>query len=213
MKRLSLILFLLLAAALACGESTPAPTRTPGPLPTIDAAVVPRRARMLEIDVNTSENDDYDAAIALAQRAGAQSVPLSIFWDDIETAPYEFKPDPNWLAVANAYYPAAGMEVSLTIGVLDTTADRRPPDLRDKPYDDPEVITRFAALLDYIAAQTPNLRLTSLAIGNEVDGLLGNHADAWAQYTAFFEQSATHARTLWPDVPLGAKAMFTGARA
>lgn len=205
-------LILLIAVTLACGEASPTPIITKTPRPTLAADVIPRRARVLEIDITTSESDDFEAAIAKAKSAGAQSVPLTIFWDQIETAPYEFNPDPNWLEVANAFYPATGLEVTLTISVLDTNTDRRPADLKNRPFDDPEVIARFNALLDYVAAQTPDVRFTALAIGNEIDGVLSNHADAWQQYTAFLEQTAAYAHSLWPGLPVGAKVMFDGAR-
>lgn len=205
-------LLIVLLVSLACGEATPVPAPTSGPLPTVSADVLPRGSRSLEVAITLPENEDYDAAIALVQSLGAESVPVSLFWDEIETSPGVFNPDPNWLPVINQYYPAQNLKVTLTISVLDTVTDRRPADLRGLPWDDPQVIARFTALLDTIAAQIPDVQLTALAIGNEIDGVLGTQAANWEAYTTFFAASAAHARALWPGVPVGAKVMFSGAR-
>ncbi len=211
-KKILLTLSVLLAAVIACEESgemspTPAPTQT---LPPSSSNPVPRGDRILELDANPPQQDDYDAVMDHARALGAQSIRLSVYWDEIETAPGVFSPDPNWLAIANSYYPAQDMQVSLVIAVIDTTEIRLPADLEGKSLDDPAVIARFQALLDYTASQTADLELTSLAIGNEIDGVLGNSADRRESYTLFFAEAADHARSLWPDVPVGAKVMFEG---
>ena len=172
--------------------------------------VLPKGNRRLEIDITDAENGDYDQSIALVKEVGAESVSLSVFWDEIETSPGVFAPDPNWLEVANLYYPGKDFQVSLVISVLDTTEIRLPTDLVEKSFADPEVINRFRTLLDYIKSQIPDLKLVSLAIGNEIDGVLGNDSGAWEQYGAFFTPAAEYARSLWPEVPVGTKIMFEG---
>lgn len=197
---------LLLLASLGCGETTPCVESTPAGATT----TVPAGNRILEIDVTTPEDDDYDAAMEIVKKAGAQAVSLSIFWDDIETAPGEYNPDPNWLAVANAYYPAQNVRVSLTLGVIDTTANRLPADLTDKPFDDPSVIERYQRLLDYVFSQIPDLNLTSLSIGNEVDIYLGGDAALWRQYQTFYEAAAAYAQSRQPGLDVGVKATYDG---
>ena len=44
---------------------------------------LPRGDRVLSIDVNTPEKDDYNAAMTLIEEAGASALSLSVFWDDI----------------------------------------------------------------------------------------------------------------------------------
>ena len=138
---------------------------------------------------------------------------MSLFWDRVEASPHAYHLDAGWLKVADRFYPSRGVKVALTIGVLDTLADRRPPDLRSKRFDDPEVISRFNALLDHIAAKAPHMQLASLSIGNEVDGVLRRHPGSWEQYAVFLQKTSAHARALWPGVPVGAKVMFKGAQA
>ena len=55
------------------------------------------------------------------------------------------------------------------------------------------------------------LLLASLAIGNEIDATFGNDPKLWQQYTTFFRETSTHARSLRPGLLVGAKAMFPGA--
>ncbi len=166
--------------------------------------------RVLEIDITDAENGGYDQSIALIKEIGAESVSLSVFWNEIEISHGVFAPDPNWLEVANLYYPGQDFQVSLVISVLDTSEIRLPSDLAGKSFADPEVISRFRTLLDYIKRQIPDLKLTSLAIGNEIDGVLGDDSGAWEQYGAFFTPVAEYARVLWPEVPVGTKIMFEG---
>ncbi len=203
-----LILASVLGGCRAGAKSTPT-----APLPTVVGNPVPRGNRLLGIAILPAEHEDQGKATKRALRAGAAVTPMSLFWDEVETAPHEYHVKAGWVKMADRYYPSVGMKVALTIGVLDTTADRRPPDLRGKPYDDPEVIKRFDALLDHIAARAPHLKLASLSIGNEIDGVLRHHPESWAQYAAFFQKTSAHSRSLWPGVPVGAKVMFSGAQA
>ncbi|NOY99848.1 MAG: hypothetical protein GXP40_11735 [Chloroflexi bacterium] len=210
MKRVLLILLTLALTALACGEQTAAVTPAPLDAPAAVGEVVPKGGRILSIDVTDPADGDYDAALRAALSAGAQAVGLSVFWDDIETAPGEYQPNPNFLEIANAYYPARRTAIDLVLNPIDTNQLRTPADLRDRPFDDPEVIARFNKLLDYVFAQIPDLELVSLSIGNEIDAYLGTDADKWAQYQAFFEAASAHARELRPGLVVGTKGMFDG---
>jgi hypothetical protein len=205
----------LLVAGLACGEGGDEPM--PAPIPAseltpnaIEAPPTRKGERLLGIDVTEAEDGDYDAAMDIVQSVGAEVVSLSVFWDDIETQPMTYAPNPNWLEIANAYYPARNVKLSLVISVIDTNARRLPADLADAPFDDPVVIERFKGLLDYVFSQIPDLDLTSLAIGNEIDGYLGADPSLWRQYQTFYKAASAHARARRPGLPIGTKAMFAG---
>lgn len=209
---LGVIACLVLLTA-ACDSTADIPATkilTPQTIEINPEEVLPKGNRRLEIDITDAENGDYDQSIALVKEVGAESVSLSLFWDEIETAPGTFAPDPNWLEIANLYYPGQDFQVSLVISVLDTSEVRLPADLAEKSFADPEIVSRFKTLLDYIKSQIPDLKLTSLAIGNEIDGVLGNDSGAWEQYGEFFTPSAEYARGLWPEVQVGTKIMFEG---
>ncbi len=123
---LILALVLLILSSIACLGSTGSKTSPADPAIPASADPLPRGDRILELDANASENGDFDEAIDLARELGAESIRLSVYWDDIEIEPGIYQPDPNWLAIANQYYSAQDLAISLTISVLDTTEIRLP---------------------------------------------------------------------------------------
>ena len=200
-----LLISLILPACVGAGEEidnrfTPeAPTN-----------YLPKGRRILELDANAPEDGNYDQAMEIARELGAESIRLSVYWDDIEIEPEVYQPDPNWLAIANQYYSAQGFSISLVLSVLDTTEVRLPADLEGSSFDNPELIARFQGLLDYVKTQLPDVQLTSLGIGNEIDGVLGNDLDAWQEYKTFYETGAAYAGSLWPDLDISTKVTFDG---
>lgn len=169
-----------------------------------------RLARRFGIDITTAEDGDYTAAVARVKKAGARVTSLSLPWDEIETAPGVFAPKSDWLQIANAFYPAVGLSVALTLSVLDTNRNRLPADLRGRPFDDPTVIARACRLLDWVFARIPDLSLACLALGNEVDIFLGADTKKWAAYTTFFRQTSAYARTRRQGLLVGSKVTFDG---
>lgn len=212
-KRVAVPIMLILLAGLAAGcdeTAVPAPPPIPKTTPIPVTTAVPLGSRTLSMDVTEAADGDFDAALQRVKTVGVTAVTLTVYWDDIEREPGVYNPDPNWLEIANSYYPTQDVAVSLTISVIDTNNLRLPPDLADKPFDDPAVIDRFNSLLDYVATQVPDMTLNSLAIGNEIDIYLETDAAQWAAYETFFGETAVHARTLWPDLPVGTKTTFDG---
>jgi hypothetical protein len=210
-KSLLLAFLVLILATLACEEppQIDSPESSSSGIPT-PADPRPKGDRILELDANAPEDDDFDKVMELARDLGVESIRLSVYWDDIETAPGVFDPDPNWLAIANQYYSAQGFSISLVISVLDTTEIRIPADLEGREFSDPEMITRFTGLLDYVITQLPDVEMVSLAIGNEIDGVLGNDPNAWQAYQIFYQSSAAYARSKLPEVPVSTKVTFEG---
>ena len=163
----------------------------------------PKGGRLLSIALTEAAGEDFGAALEVAFDAGMEATNLALAWDDLETAPGRFEPGPNFLAIANTFYPGIGLRVALELNPLDTNNDRRPPDLAGLPFDDPRVIARFNELAEWALGQIPNLDVVSLTIGNEVDAALGADAEAWAAYGRFFAAVRAHVRTLRPDLSVG----------
>lgn len=113
------------------------------------------------------------------------------------------------MQIADQFYPAQRIKVSLEINPIDTNNVRLPKDLSGKAWNDPMVIERFQKLLDWVFTQIPKLELVSLTIGNEIDASLGNDIPRWQQYEAFFKVAAAHARKLRPGLKVGAKVTLT----
>lgn len=182
--------------------------------PTVQAALpMPSKEadRILGLDLSLPDDGDFDRAFNMAYELGVREFSLSLGWDDLETSPGEFSPAPNWLAIANQYYgKVEGVVLSLMIGPIDTNIDRMPSDLKGRDFDDPQVIHRFQVLLDYVFTQIPDLELSSLSIGNEIDAFLGASADRWGQYQTFYQAAVEYARGLRPGLLVGAKAQYSG---
>ena len=171
-------------------------------------AQIPRGDRLLGIDVNAAEDGDFFAAFSLAESAGLQVATLHLGWDDIESAPGVFGNE--FLDAANTFYPIVGASVSLTLTPIDTNTLRLPADLANLPFDDPRVVARFNALLDYVFSRIGDLELTSLAIGNEIDAIAAPGSAIYSQYETFFAQTSVHARSLRPGLTVGATSTLYG---
>lgn len=193
-----------LAAALLLASLQGVPDSSP--------RIVPKGDRLLGMSITEAQDGDFTAAVGLARGAGVQTTSLPVFWDDLETAPGVFAPSPNFLAIANAYYPALGMPLVLEVNPIDTNNLRLPPDLVGRGFDDPVVIARFQALLDWVFTQVPSLSLVGFVIGNEVDVWLGTDAAAWSAYETFFQAAAAHARSLRAGLRVGVKVTLDGLR-
>ena len=203
--RIIYLLFVLFLIASCGNENSISETELNPITPIPIKKAAPQGDRLLALDVNDLEGTTYDELISIARENGVQVIPLAIFWDDIEQTPGVYTPDPNWLATANQYYSANDLQVALTLSVIDTVSLRVPHDLQNLAFDDPQMIRRFNAFLDYVATQIPDLYLTSLTIGNEIDYFLGNNQQAWTAYETFYQETGHHAREVFSDVPVGTK--------
>ena len=197
MDRRTLLLAGPAAALAACGGSSSAPSPAPPP--------VARGNRQLGLVVNDG-GIGFAAAFAEARSAGIQFVTLPQPWDDIERSPGVFSN--TYLDAANAFYPPNNTRVVLEFNPIDTNVVRLPADLRGRAYDDPTVISRYAAAFDYVLSRLPNISLSGVVIGNEIDATLGSNAALWAQYARFFQAAAAHVRMRRPGVAVGTKAQF-----
>ncbi|MBA3708722.1 MAG: hypothetical protein H0W83_07890 [Planctomycetes bacterium] len=177
------------------------------------ADALPRGARILSIDVSNNETNDYNANIALAQGCGVQDVGLSFDWQDLETTPgnYNGAVAPYFSAgVIDAFYPAKGLQVTLTLRPLHNNRKVVPADLQSTALNDPAVIQRFKNLLDFVFANISHVQLTSLVIGSEFDVNLGTDATKWSQYRAFYQAVGAYARTRRPGLKIAAEATWDG---
>ncbi len=164
---------------------------------------------ILAIDVTPAAGEELGDSFAVAKSAGATATSVSVFWDEIEPTAGAYAPKDNWPLAVNALFPWTGFDFTLTFSAVDTVTDRRPPDLQGLAWDDTAVITRFAAHVDTMLMRLKSLPFIAVAVGNEVDVLIGTDAGA-AAYTAFFVAARTHIHTMRPDLPVGTKLTFGG---
>ena len=195
MRNLTFTVFMLLAAC------------DPVEMEIDTEAVVPRGDRTLSIDIVEAEGEDYGVALTTARRLGSETVFISLTWDRLEPQPGEY--DFTYPDIIETYYPTQGIGVGLMLGPVDTNNDVRPKDLRDLPFDHPDVISRYTALIDTVLSRVPTTELTTIALGNEVDAYLTGD-DMWGDYQTLYEAGAARVRALRPDVTVGVKVTFGG---
>ena len=167
--------------------------------------------RTLGIAVRELPSRSYDEAARIAAASGARYATLPLQWDEVETKPGKYSPETDWLAIAAAYYPTIGWKVALEFNPIDTLADRRPAWLKDKPWDDPEVIRSFQNMLREVMPRSADIELVSLAVGNEVDAHLGADGESWAHYTALVVAARDVVKSMRPALKLGVKTTFPNA--
>ena len=174
-----------------------------------DAAPTDAGMPVLSLAGTMPTSGDYGEVLAAIDGIGATATSLSLFWDDLERGG-AYAPDPDWPAIAQAVYPPRDLALQLTFSVIDTVADRRPADLRGLPWDDLRVIERFDALAGEVLSRMPGVDLVSVAVGNEVDGVLADRdVDEYARFLTA-ARDAIHARR--PDVPVTVKVTWDGLR-
>lgn len=212
MRRRSRVLLLSLAAAILGALGLPERTSRAGDAPAAPAAPaappVARGDRVLGLALSEPEQGGYDAASRLARSVGVTETSLSLAWDDLEPTPGAFASP--WVAAAAAYYPDRGMRLTLVVHAIDTTADRRPKDLRTLPWDDPAVVDRYAAVVKWVLDRTKRVPLAALSLGNEVDVRLGADAKAWAAYTRLVREVRRRVKAAHPDLVVGVKVTAAG---
>lgn len=151
--------------------------------------------------------EDYAVVLDGLAALDADATTLTLYWDQMETGGV-YTPVPNWPEIADIVYPTQNLQLSLTIAVIDTVTDRRPVDLQQMAFSDPVVIERFEAFITQVLTAMPEVTLTSIAIGNEIDSYL--KGDAYDEYAVFFAAASDVARQLVPNVPVGMSFTWAG---
>jgi hypothetical protein len=192
-------LLALAVAVLGAAGLAPRPSRA------ADAPAGPktRGGRVLGLALSEPERGGHDAALRLARSIGVTETSISLAWDDLEPEPGVFKS--RWVEIARAYYPTRGVDLTVVVHPIDTTADRRPKALRGKPWDDPAVVDRYTAVVLWTLDGLKGVPLACLSLGNEVDVLLGADAKAWTAYTRLVREVRRRVKAEHRDLVVGVK--------
>lgn len=158
-----------------------------------------QQERLLGIGVAPS-SQDYGEALDDAIAAGLEVFEVPQQWKEIEN-----KENIALLKLFNTIFSTREIPVVLTLNPLDTFNNQIPDDLKGMRFDDPRFLRRYKTFADRALEILSDVELVSLAVGNEVNILLGDDADLWQQYTAFFVRAKEHLKQARPDVPVGVK--------
>jgi len=163
----------------------------------------PKADRRFGITISEG-SEGFAAAFDVARQAGVQVVELNLPWNVIETAPGRYE-DPWGVLEAVAFYGEHDVEVTLSLAAINTVERTTPAYLDDLPFDDPSVISAFNRMVDWVMATVPaNVTVPGVAIGNEIDLFLASDAE-WSAYAAFYQATADHVQTQYPDIKVGVK--------
>jgi hypothetical protein len=175
------------------------------------AGIVPKGNRILAMDFsNPAENGDFNTPFNRVRAMGVQSIGMSFDWNQVETAPSTYTDPGNALAIANLVYAADNIQVSLILRPINGNSVNFPSDLSGKTFDDPTVISRFNAMMDFVFTKIPNLTLVNLQIGNEFDFYSGATPTFYAQFKTFLQQTNAHAKSIRSGLKVGFTATFAG---
>lgn len=181
---------LVLFALGSCSESST----------TVEPSPVPRSSRTVAVDIGAAAGETYEQALDAAWTLGVDEVKLSLDWNQLETAGgFDF----TLLDIADSFYPAKGVPLTLVLRPINTNRTTLPADLTGAGFDSPVVRSRFEALLTAMHARLSRTQLVRVLVGNEVGGVLGGDAAAWAAFTGFVEVARSRIRALWGEVPVG----------
>ncbi len=196
------VLALVTSFLVSCGGGGGGTTITPPPPP---PAPLPAGARQIGLSINDSARMDFNAEVNEARSANIQFTELTIAWDDVETAPGVFAPNPDFAAIANGFYPGTGLKLSLSFLTIDTVADRRPSFYQALPWDDPSVIDAAWNALSFTLDAMPSIQFVDISIGNEVNVYLKANPAQEDGYVAFVETLQSRLTTRMPNTPVGVK--------
>ncbi len=193
---LSIPLFLL-----SCGNGSIAPAEGYQVIP----AESPQSAgdRMLGIGITESE-DGFWSSFDVALQAGIQIIELNIPWDSIEVSEGVYQDPMGGVFEAIGFFGYYGIDVMLSLAVVNTVHSTVPDYLSGSDWDSPEMIEAFNNLVDWVLSEIPsNVTIISLSIGNETDLFLSD--EAWVDYIQFVASTSDYIRSSYPNIALGVK--------
>lgn len=165
---------------------------------------LPAGNRLFGITVTENEGG-FLPSFDVARQAGLQVVEINIPWDSIETGPGTYQDPYGGVLAATAFYGTEGVEVLLSLAVVNTVFSCVPSYLDSLPFSSPEVISACEEVLDFVMGSIPdNVTVTGISIGNEIDLVLTSYDD-WVDYIVFFSAVADYFRNAYPGIPVGGK--------
>lgn len=199
-----------LAALAACAELPASDPAAGEPaLATRTAAVTPRGARVLAMDVGPGPGESRADAVAKAKAMGVTTVVLNYDWAQLEPAAFQYQA--ARLSADNAFFSTAPTAMSVVLNIRPIAGACRvvPPDLANLAWDDPVMTTRFGYLLTWIRGHLPNVTVQVMSVGTEVDSHF--EAAGYPAYKVFFETARQNAKALWgAQLPVGVAITWGG---
>jgi len=171
-------------------------------------------SRILSISASPRQDppattQDILAAIDLAYNSGARGQHLNATWRSLEPSPSAFSLTnaANTLAYLGTF---RGFKLQVVLSVLNTNVRETPTDLMNVPFDSPQMMGRFHAMLDAILPLL-NPNVVYFSMGNEVDVYLSLHPAEWPAYKSFYQDAVSYLHQRAPSLKLGVTTTYSGA--
>lgn len=198
------------AAADATADAAPDRSDAGGSAPCVAA---PRGTRLLGVDLlDPPASGDFDVNLAKGRELGIDFIALHVTWPSIEPAPGVFEDPGGALGALAGVAQNEGWKFSVTLRPIDLTGKTVPSDLEGTRFSDPTMLTRFNAIVDFVLTVVPAEILTSLQVGNEIDGFdaSSEHPEFWSDYGTFLAGVTDHVHQQHPGVRVGYTGTFAG---
>lgn len=142
--------------------------------------------------------DSIDARWADAVDAGMKVGRLQIDWPELEPAPNEY--NKTALEERLREYKNQNLQTFLLISVYDSDGPVLPADLEGTSLDDPVLMERFKALMDWVIPMLVEYDGFLISISNEADNSFGEISNLHKEILAFIEASKKHIHALDPNM-------------
>lgn len=152
-----------------------------------------------------NQQDPFEA-LELMNKAGVNLIHIAPRWDEIESSPgsinfegVRFAP----VSIINDRYPSLLREFVVVIKMIDTNVRTMPIDIAQKPFDDPEVLSRFEKIIDTLAENPISRKIDVLLIGNEIDSYLVSHPQEIDAAKIFYQAAGDRIHQKMPHIQVG----------
>ena len=162
--------------------------------------------RFLGMDIlNAAETGTFEDDFEKAKEFGIEFTGLHLLWTGIETSPEIYSDPGNALTIFNTFCTENNIKLSLTIRPIDMTGKTVPSDLESTRFNNELMKSRFKSLIDFVFTQIDYQLLTSLQIGNEIDGYDTSEEDPdfWSDYGDFLFDIRTYVDSEYPGLKTG----------
>lgn len=197
--------------------------------------VVTKGSRTLGVDiVDESTASTFIQNVTYAKAIGAEYFILDMLWSQIESggnaascAAGTYVDMGSRLAILNSTLPTVDIKVTINFNLSTTNIWGLPSVFSPSDFTADSSLTatqnkidiiacRYVNALNYVFSQIPNVKVSSLQIGNEIDYLpQATNANFWANYWRFLASAASYARTIRTTsitsaLPVGVTASLSG---
>lgn len=183
-----------------CGEDTPSPSPevSAGELPLLPAGQYAGMITGFNPSQPAATEDSIAARWEEAIAAGMSIGRVQIDWPELEPVAGQY--DEAALRDALQKVSERGMQPFLTLSVYDSDGPVLPAYLQGQNVDDPEVIARFAALMDWVVPTLQEQGGWGITIANEPDNFFAERPELAPQIRTFLTESRAHIHGLSPEM-------------